>query len=106
MSIPGYALNRNDRKGKKGGGTAIYIREDIHFTLFDAGSFLPSEIEGTLVDMPHLNLFVLCLYVRLGSDSSVVSVLAVSAEGPGSSFAQPGAGGRPSAHPAVKRVPS
>ena len=35
LKLPGYKLIRHDRKGKRGGGLAIYIKENIKFTVIE-----------------------------------------------------------------------
>ena len=58
-------------KASEVGGTAIYIRNCIFFKALDTTSVLPSEMEATAVDIPHLNLFLVCLYIppQLSADT-------------------------------------
>ena len=63
VNIGGYTLTRNDRFQRRGGGTALYIRNGITFTVQSIGDCLPLEIEGTFVDFPQLNIAILCVYI-------------------------------------------
>ena len=63
LNIPGYVLFRHDRPPpRRGGGVAIYVRNDISVrTFFAANCFEPvSSVWVILVD---LKIIVLCLYV-------------------------------------------
>ena len=63
VNITGYALIRSDRLQKRGGGTAIYVRNCIHHEVKDAQDCLGVEIEGTFIDFPQLHLCILCIYL-------------------------------------------
>lgn len=67
----GFDLIRSDRQGKRGGGAAIYIRASVHYKITDAQKGLGTEIEGCFVDLPLLQLCVLCVYLppQLSADS-------------------------------------
>ena len=71
VDIKGLTLFRNDRVTKRGGGTAIYVRDDIPAKFIHTHARLSIEAEGTFVDLPTLNLSVFCIYVppSLRSDS-------------------------------------
>ena len=63
LNIPGYTLVSHDRTGKRGGGTAIYVRNSIPYKhRLD----LPAEnIESSWVEVNRLKctkLFVGCVY--------------------------------------------
>ena len=61
MNIPGYSIVRNDRRCRRGGGTTIYIRNGLCFSVVPVD--LISEIEGTFIDLPSINLGMFCLYI-------------------------------------------
>ena len=63
VSIQGYFLVRNDRKSRKGGGTALYIRDNMPFDVIDTTEHLTGEIEATFVDLPSIDLSILCCYL-------------------------------------------
>ena len=64
-------LFRNDRESKRGGGVAIYIREDLPTEAIDINDRFSTEAEGVFIDLPKLNLSVFCIYVppNLSSNS-------------------------------------
>ena len=59
----GYTITRNDRFERRGGGTAVYIRDSITFTTLNMNGRLPTEIEGTFIDIPFFNLGIICVYI-------------------------------------------
>ena len=63
MTIPGYTLVRSDRQVRRGGGTAFYIRSTIQHEEQNIRECLGSEVEGTFVDFPILQLCMLCVYL-------------------------------------------
>ena len=63
VNIKGFTLVRNDRHGKRGGGTAIYVRDDFVFDALNSQGYFNLEAEGTLIDFPLLRLIILCLYI-------------------------------------------
>ena len=71
LHIEGLTLFRNDRVSRRGGGTAIYLREDLSAEAINVNGRLSEEAEGTFVDLPTLNLSVFCVYVppNLSSNS-------------------------------------
>ena len=70
VHIAGFTLFRNDRVSKRGGGTAIYCRDDLSTEAIDISGRLSTETEGTFLDLPTLNLSVFCLYVPPNLSSS------------------------------------
>lgn len=75
VNIPGFTLVRSDRISRRGGGTAIYIRDELAFETTDLHERLSTEAEGTLVDFPGLNFFVFCIYVPPNLNSSTLSAI-------------------------------
>jgi hypothetical protein len=63
IHVDNYNLVRNDRKERRGGGTAMYIRDSFYYEVIGIDGRLSSEVEGTFVDFPQLQLSVLCLYL-------------------------------------------
>lgn len=62
ISIPGYIIFRTDRTSKRGGGTAMYIK-DCHFSRsIDVTSDFPIEVDVTVVIFRN-ELIVICLYI-------------------------------------------
>lgn len=62
VRISGYKIMRNDRKSRRGGGTAFYVKEGIAFQSLSTDN-LPFDMEGTFLDFPSLNIAVLCVYI-------------------------------------------
>ena len=62
MNVDGYSLVRTDRRRRRGGGTAMYIRRHINYVEIDISEHLGSEIEATFVDFPQLQLCMMCIY--------------------------------------------
>ena len=63
VDISSFSLIRNDRKLKRVGGTAVYIRENLPFEVIDVEKHLTNDIEASFVDLPSNNLSILCIYV-------------------------------------------
>lgn len=63
VDIPGYSMVRNDRLARRGGGTAMYIKDGLLFKGVNVNDHLNVETEGTFVDFPSLNLCMFCLYI-------------------------------------------
>ena len=59
--MSGYNLIRGDRKTRKGGGVAIYIRNEIPLEVISTNFASNGEAEGTFIDVPQYNLSILCL---------------------------------------------
>lgn len=81
ISIPGYTVTRNDRKEKRGGDTAFYVRNEINFTPIDAGNIPSNEMEATLVDISYLNLFFVSQYIPSRSSADTHKKIQVIEEG-------------------------
>ena len=81
VSISGYNLVRSDRKLRRGGGTALFIRNDLYFENVETETHLPQEIEGTFVDFQTSNLSILCLYIPPHLDAASLSSIRESIVG-------------------------
>ena len=68
VNIPGYALFRRDRKGRKGGGVCAYVRKtlDCSFCKLDLGISAEQEIENLWVKISFNNndseFYICCIY--------------------------------------------
>ena len=63
LNIPGYTLIRHDRTGKRGGGTAIYVRNNIPYK--HRQDLSVENIESSWIEVNRLKckkLFVGCVY--------------------------------------------
>ena len=60
---------------RKGGGTAIYVREGINFKEVCVRQLLNQCAEGTLIELPDLNLTILCLYIPPNIPVSTLDML-------------------------------
>ena len=68
-------LFRSDRVLRRGGGVAIYSREDLSAEAVDINGRLPTEVEGIFVDLPTLNLSVFCVYVPPNLSSNSLKII-------------------------------
>ena len=56
VNIPGYILTNNNRHTKKGGGTAVLVKEGIPFTTrTDITQFHEQELESTYIEITAKN---------------------------------------------------
>ena len=71
IHVPNYRLCRTDRRNRKGGGTAIFIRQDIDFCENTDKYRDLMYIEFTVVDLCAFKKFMICAYVppNLNSES-------------------------------------
>ncbi len=65
VRLNNFSPVRSDRKERKGGGTAIYIREGIVFEEVTLPENFCCEIEGTFIQLTQLRLAIFCLYIPL-----------------------------------------
>ena len=75
VTLHGYSLTRSDRTLKKGGGTAIYIRENIAYKESSFQEFVGEEAEGTLVELHDLNMAILCVYIPPDRNAQTLGTL-------------------------------
>ena len=61
VDIPNYHLCRTDRRKRRGGGTAIYVRRDLDF--IERTEEYCMEVEFTLIEIRSLKAFLLCVYI-------------------------------------------
>ena len=71
IKIDGFCCVRADRRHKRGGGTALYVRDGIHFASKDITSDLKNEAEGIALELFSANIILLCVYIppSLSSES-------------------------------------
>ena len=72
LYIPNYNIVRNDRKGRRGGGTAIYVHKEFSFSVKDPGCWLNESADSTLITLTSLKLLILCVYIPPGLPSSTL----------------------------------
>ena len=61
LAIPNFELFREDRAiGKKGGGSAIYVRKDFHAEKLDW--FKDTDTIALKIKLPSCELYVICMY--------------------------------------------
>ena len=63
LNIQNYDLCRTDRIGRRGGGTAIYLRETMKSAVLSVNENLNSIIQSTFIDLHQCKLAVLCVYI-------------------------------------------
>ena len=63
IGVQGYSIARADRIQRKGGGTAVLIRNTLPFKASNVSASFDNEAEGTLVELTSWNLTVLCVYI-------------------------------------------
>jgi exonuclease III len=61
LSIPGYSLSRCDRSYRRGGGTAVYIKSHLIFSIVSVTSFNHSDC--CVIDITTTNLLLACIYI-------------------------------------------
>ena len=62
VKMTDFDIARSDRKLRKGGGTAIYVREGIPFEV-RAPPLLDNEAEATSINLPSFGLALICMYI-------------------------------------------
>ena len=63
IKINGYICTKGDRTIKRGGGTAIYIRNGIPYKSQNITDDLENNAEGILMVLPKMKLTILCIYI-------------------------------------------
>lgn len=61
--LNGYSILRDDRKDRKGGGTAIYVKDTIQFRELPISFALPANVSCNLIELPDFSMFVMCIYI-------------------------------------------
>ena len=71
IKADGFTCVRSDRIAKRGGGTAIYIRDGIPFDYKDVSEQFNRTAEGILLELHKGKISVLCVYIppSLSADS-------------------------------------
>lgn len=62
VNLSDYFISRTDRCNRKGGGTAIYIRHGIEFETLPPIQCSVIDVENTVINMKHPNIFLVCVY--------------------------------------------
>ena len=62
VCIPGYSLSRSDRTTKRGGGTAVYVKENLNFTPVSVSN-LHYRSDCCIIDVITINLLLICIYI-------------------------------------------
>ena len=75
LAIKGYTLVRSDRTHKRGGGTAIYIRDEISFEAISCTNYFKDVAEGTCVDLLNSKLILLCMYIPPNSTADALTLI-------------------------------
>ena len=63
LEIPNYTITRSDRSNRKGGGTAVYVRNDLKFDAFLNGVLNSYNCNCSLLDVIDVKLFLICIYI-------------------------------------------
>ena len=63
IKVDGFHCARADRRHKRGGGTAIYVRDGIQFCSKEISEAFNHEAEGIVLELSSAKIFVLCIYV-------------------------------------------
>ena len=65
VHMPGYSLCRNDRKDRRGGGTAVYIRSEIVFADLSnvTADFSKLGVEISMVHLPRHRTLIILMYI-------------------------------------------
>ena len=70
IKVDGFTCVRGDRANKRGGGTAIYVRDGIPFSHHSINETFRQEAEGVLVYLPLMCIAVICVYIPPSLSSS------------------------------------
>ena len=73
IDINGYQVWRGDRKGRQGGGTAIYLHEDFESNLMMSDSFESCEITAIFIE--KLNTINIVIYRPPDARSSAFNAI-------------------------------
>lgn len=63
IHVPNYNLCRADRCVRKGGGTAVFIRQDVHFVDKTEEYQAFMDIEFNVVDLCSMRVCLICAYI-------------------------------------------
>ena len=72
LSIPDFVLFRDDRSGKKGGGTCIYTRDSLNASVISRPSYFPYEIDVSIVTVS--GTLLMCIYIPPSASSEVLQM--------------------------------
>lgn len=63
IKVDGYHCVRSDRQIRRGGGTAIYVQENVSFNSRDVIQDFNQIAEVTFLEILELNLAIVCVYI-------------------------------------------
>ena len=63
VNIPGYSVTRDDRCTRRGGGTAVFLQDNIAYSKVDIPSLSLLNCDCTLLDISLVKLFLICIYI-------------------------------------------
>ena len=63
INTAGFQCVRCDRLNRRGGGTAIYIRDGLSFKSKEISGVFNQQAEGIFLDLHTINMAVLCVYI-------------------------------------------
>ncbi len=63
IHIPKYQICRHDRCFRRGGGTAIYIQDDICFTNITDAYPTPPDVDCLVLDVYSFRIALICIYI-------------------------------------------
>ena len=75
VQLQDYVIARSDRAKKKGGGVAIYLRDDIPFKEEAVNHIFNNEVEYLFVDLQSVKIGVLCIYIPPNLSASSLSMV-------------------------------
>ena len=75
VRLKNYSIARSDRAKKKGGGVAIYLRDDIPFKEDTVSHMFNNEVECLFVDLFSVKIGVLCIYIPPHLSASSLSMV-------------------------------
>ena len=63
VAISGYCLCRCDRSSRRGGGTAVYIKEGTCFLQLETSSLTFLNCDCCWIDLTQIGVLVICTYI-------------------------------------------
>lgn len=73
VNLPDYFICRNDRDNRRGGGTAIYIKNGINFEHLPPISVCDFVFENTIINMKILKIFLFCVYIPPATNAQALN---------------------------------
>ena len=63
IDTTGYSHCRNDRTSRRGGGTAIFVRDGIDYCHLQTVYDISLEMECSVIDVRTFRMFIMCVYI-------------------------------------------